>query len=386
VKVVQIAIGKFHHFQLARQLQKYEMLGAIYCGYPWSKLQNEGIERKRVRTFPWVQTPYMALNRYLGRHIPLKIYRELEWLAQETIDLFASKTLPECDAVIALSSSGLRAGKLIQNRGGKYICDRGSTHIRYQDELLAEEHQIWNIRWKGIDQRIIAKEEKEYELADCITVPSTFNLESFVSMGIPRQKLNVISYGANIERFTPIDNRSPKKFVVLFVGQISLRKGIPYLLEAFKSFEHPKKELWIVGSFVHGMEKFKSQFNDDRIKLLGRVPNAQLPQIYAQADVFVLPSIEEGLALVQGEALASGCPIIATGHTGASNLFQNGLEGFIVPIRSSSDIKEKLVQLADIPELRAQMSRAAALRVKTIGGWSEYGKNYKNLLSKLLTT
>ena len=86
-----------------------------------------------------------------------------------------------------------------------------------------------------------------------------------------------------------------------------------------------------------------------------------------------MPSIEEGLALVQGQAMACGLPVIATTNTGAEDLFTDGVEGFIVPIRDPEAIREKLLRLYHDPELREEMSRAALSRVQSMAGWDDYG-------------
>jgi glycosyltransferase involved in cell wall biosynthesis len=90
--------------------------------------------------------------------------------------------------------------------------------------------------------------------------------------------------------------------------------------------------------------------------------------------VFVLASIEEGLALVQAQAMACGLPIIATTNTGAEDLFTDGIEGFVVPIRDADAIAEKISILLTQPEVRERMSQAAISRVAALGGWEEYGK------------
>jgi alpha-maltose-1-phosphate synthase len=102
--------------------------------------------------------------------------------------------------------------------------------------------------------------------------------------------------------------------------------------------------------------------------------------------VMVLPSIEEGLALVQGQALACGCPMISSENTGGADLFSHGIEGFFVPIRSADAIAERLQQLADDPTLRQSMSEAALRRVKSLGGWEQYGLQYANFLTNLTSS
>ena len=98
----------------------------------------------------------------------------------------------------------------------------------------------------------------------------------------------------------------------------------------------------------------------------------------------VLPSIEEGLALVQGQAMACGCPVLSTTNTGAENLFSNGVEGFIVPIRDADSLNIRLQQLADDPALQRRMREAGLQRVLTMGGWQEYGDKWVSLLETLL--
>jgi glycosyltransferase involved in cell wall biosynthesis len=97
----------------------------------------------------------------------------------------------------------------------------------------------------------------------------------------------------------------------------------------------------------------------------------------------VLPSIEEGLALVQGQALACGCPVIATTNTGAADLFTDGVEGFIVPIRDSDALATRMQQLAEDPSLQQRMSEASLARVRNLGGWKQYGDAWEKLLQEL---
>jgi glycosyltransferase involved in cell wall biosynthesis len=87
--------------------------------------------------------------------------------------------------------------------------------------------------------------------------------------------------------------------------------------------------------------------------------------------------------MVQGEALACGCPVIATTNTGSEDLFDNGQEGFIVPIRSPYIIAERLQQLADDNILRLQMSFAAEQKMKSVNGWDQYGATFKDLINHI---
>jgi|SRR6218665_645792 len=383
MKVSQISIGRFHHFQLARQLEKHGLLDAIYTGYPAFKLKDEkGIPMEKIKTFPWIQAPYMMRARF-GLHKWNWLNREWAWLAHETLDRFVASQLKTPVLLVALSGAGLRAGLKAQKLGGKHICDRGSSHIRYQDQILREEYQLWKLPFTGVDPRSIRVEEKEYEQADRITVPSEFVRRSFIEQGVPETKLSKVPYGARLERFSKCSEPQKDRFTVLWVGAITIRKGFMYLLKAFQQLKHPGKQLVIIGDVSEDIKQLIRNENLDNIVFRGIVANAELPAVYSSANVFVLPSIEEGLALVQGEAMACGCPVIASIHTGSEDILTDGREGFIVPIRSVEAIKRSIENLMDDPALQQRMSEAALLKTASIGGWDSYGKNFVEMLSSI---
>ena len=381
--ITQVSIGRFHHFHLARQLEKHGLLEAIYSGYPRFKLKDEeGIPPRKIHTFPWLQAPFMARGR-LGLDRWEWLNREWAWQAHETLDRYVSRRLRSPTALIALSGSGLHVGRRVQALGGVHICDRGSSHIRVQEELLQEEYGRYGAQWSGIDSRFIAKEEAEYEQADWISVPSQFCVDSFIAQGIALEKLIRIPYGSRLERFWPSytdELRDPEEFRVLFVGCAGPRKGFIDLLKAFSLLQHPGKRLTLIGSLSPEAKAYLNANDYPSIEFLGTLANAELREHYSRATVFVLPSIEEGLGMVLGEAMACGCPVIASTNTGALDLIKDGTEGFIVPIRSPERIAERLQQLADDPELRDRMGLAALVRVQQLGGWDAYGEAWSNFL------
>jgi glycosyltransferase involved in cell wall biosynthesis len=383
MKVTQISIGRFHHFHLARQLEKHGLLHSIYTGYPRFKLTDElGIPQSKINTFPWLQAPYMVRGRVgLLRYAWLD--NEWAWWAHETLDRYVASKLNGPAILFALSGSGKHAGMKVQSHGGVHVCDRGSSHIRFQNAILSDEYLRYGARWRGIDPRSIAKEEAEYAQANWISVPSQFCYDSFLEMGVPSAKLLKIPYGSRLERFFP-DGRHKKdeEFKVLFVGAAGPRKGFIDLLQAFERFHHPSKRLLLIGSLAPEAVTLLNQSDRTRITVLGNVANEKLRQHYSQASVFVVPSIEEGLALVVGEAMACGCPVIATTNTGASELITDGIEGYIVPIRSPHVIADRLQQLADQPELRERMGQAALARVQKLGGWDAYGDAWASVLNR----
>ena len=106
-------------------------------------------------------------------------------------------------------------------------------------------------------------------------------------------------------------------------------------------------------------------------------------ELMGESHLLVLPSIEEGLALVQGQALACGCPVLATTNTGGEDLFRNEIEGFIVSIRNPEALRDCMQRLIDEPGLWERMRTAALDRVSSLGGWSAYGDRWEELLLQL---
>ncbi len=380
--VVQSVTGVFHHFDLARELETRGYLKAIYSTFPWRRLARERVPRSLVHTFPWIHTPQMLLG---GRwRIPAPLDRAISWRTHLTFDAWVARRLPPCDIFVAISGAGLASGRCAQSMGAKYVCDRGSSHIRYQDAILAEEYSLWGFHKVIVDPRVIAREEAEYERSDAITVPSEFARRSFVEMGVPAEKLHKIPYGVQLDRFQRVADPPKDRFEVLFVGQVGLRKGVPYLLQAFAQLKHPHKRLRIVGGLLPELRRILPQLPQDNVEFIGHLPQDRLAAIMSGSHVTVLPSIEEGLALVQAQALACGCPLISSTNTGGEDLFTDGVEGFVVPIRSPEAITARLQMLADDPKLRERMSEAARARVRQIGGWHQYGEAWEKLLRELI--
>lgn len=384
LKVALSTIGTFHHFDLARELHHQGVLSAIHSGYPKFKLRREALPEALVHTFPWVHGAYMAFKHKdkLGK----AFVRAWERFDRISFDAHVSRRLHGVDVFVGLSGSALQSGRAVQEQGGKHVCDRGSSHIRVQDRLIREEDALWGASSAGVDPWIIDREEAEYAQADCITVPSTFNVRSFVSQGVPEHKLRRLSYGVNLERFHPTHAPASGQFDVLFAGGMSLRKGVPYLLQAYKSLKHPRKSLTFAGSPSQALIELMQKHGlwSDDIRVLGHVDQLQLKDVMSRSHVLVLPSIEEGLALVQAQAMACGCPVVASEHTGAEDLFEHGQQGYITPIRAPETIARHLQELADNETLRRHFSEQALLRVKQAGGWRDYGIQAHQIYQGLL--
>jgi starch synthase len=387
-RIVQTVFGVFHHFELARELARRGHLEKIYSSWPWRRVRREGLPRPLVATFPWLHVPELIATR-----APV----DLPWLTDElgyanalAFDRWTEARVGSLlrrgvalDALIGISGSSLRTGALVQRAGGIFICDRGSTHQLYQERIVAEEYTRWGVQSRPSDERDTLRELAIYAQADAITVPSSVAARSFVQMGVPAEKLHVIPYGVQLDRFRPSVQPPDDEFSVLFAGAVGLRKGVPYLLEAFARLRHPRKRLRIAGALQADLRDVLRKLPREHVEFLGPLPQDRLAELMSRSHVLVLPSIEEGLALVQAQAMACGCPVIGSINSGAEDLFTDGVEGFIVPIRDADIIAARLQRLADDPALHARMRSASLDRVRSIGGWTEYGARWESLLLQL---
>ncbi len=383
LRVVQSVLGAFWHFDLAREMAARGNLERIFSSFPWARLKREDVPHELVSTFPFIHPALMIVGRW-GVELPESLRWSLDNANAISFDRWVSRNIPDCDVLVALSGSGLTSGRTVQKRGGKYVCDRGSSHIRFQSQILTEEYRRWGVDLRPTDPRVIRREEAEYAQADAITVPSEFARHSFIEMGVPIAKVRKVPYGVRLENFTPVSQPPADLFEVLFVGSVGFRKGIPYLLEAFDRFSHPRKRLRIVGGVQREIRSYLAKGIPENVEFIGIVPQRELKNLMSSSHVMVMPSLEEGLALVQAQALACGCPLISSTNTGGSDLFTHGVEGFEVPIRSAEAITERLQQLADEPQLQQRMREAGIAKVRSLGGWHTYGEQYLALLNQLV--
>jgi starch synthase len=381
MKISLAVFGVFHHFELARELDRRGHLDTVYSTWPWARVKREGLPHSKVQTFPWIHTPEYMLRR--AGMLPPWLEDFMGYQNALRFDDWTCPRAGDIDALIGLSGSARKTGRALQQRGGVFICDRGSSHVVYQEEIVADEFRRWGQHAQPGDPRDTVREEAIYQAADAITVPSSFARRSFIEQGLPPEKIHTIPYGVRLESFGRVAEPSNEAFEVLFVGHVSLRKGVPYLLQAFAALQHPHKRLRIVGAMAPEIEAILGRLPQQQVEFLGVLPQSRLPQIMSESHMLVLPSIEEGLALVQAQALACGCPVLGTTNSGAEDLLTDGVEGFVLPIRDVAALTDRMQLLADDPALQRRMSEAALARVRHIGGWRQYGDQWETLLRRL---
>ncbi len=273
---------------------------------------------------------------------------------------WAARQVGPCDIFHGWNGYCLGALRRARALGAVTVVERASSHFLTQKRLLEEEHAAFGVG-RGLTgaRGALERSLREYEEADYVLVPSEFAYQSFVEQGFPEEKLRCLPFGVDVERFRPAAEE-PETFRVLYVGQLSLRKGIPYLLRAWRELALPNAELVLVGVPGPGDRRWLSSLLAPSVPVFGYTPD--LPSHYRRSSVFVFPTLEEGSALVTYEALAMGLPVITTFNAGS--LVRHGQEGFIVPIRDPEALAESLLTLYRRPGLRREMAQAARRRAE----------------------
>jgi glycosyltransferase involved in cell wall biosynthesis len=379
MKVNISVVGRFHGFDLAKQLQDKGMLNLLNTTYPKFITKRWGIEKSKIRSNYFLE----FLNRYVSKYATNFLKSKINIYVKTKQAKSNIKYLKNTDVLIGWSGSSLEAfAEVKKNKKTITILERGSSHYSYQMNILEEEFSKFGKSFNP-DYKTWQRELLEYELADYVSIPSNFVKKSFEEYGIPSSKLLLNPYGVDLSAFKQI-KKQDDVFRVVFVGGFNIRKGGAYLLQAFSELNLPNSELIHLGSINEEMSEVIKKYEASNIKYLGSKPQNELYKYYSQGSVFVMMSIEEGLSMVQLQAMACGLPLICTSNTGGEDLItENGKEGYVIPIRGVEVLKEKLLFLYENPEKTKKMGEAAKNRVAKGFSWDDYGDRYVNNLNKI---
>jgi glycosyltransferase involved in cell wall biosynthesis len=363
-----------------RALATLPLLGGAYATTLGRRLSPAGLSADCVIEAGVLADFALAAAGRIGRIVPgaaASLARSLFRHTAQGVADGARRYVAGADTVIANYHVALPAFQVARRSGRRTVLNYPIAHHRWQYRMYAEQARLRPEYAAALPDfgdvaAHAALMDSEIGLADEILVGSAFVRNTFVSEGIPAQKIHVVPYGADPARFSPrIAARAvDAPFRVLFVGQIGERKGISYLLDAWRGFRDSGTELHLVGDFVAGSEVY--QRDRGLFRHTGNVPQQQLPELMREADVFVLPTLVEGMPMVVIEAMACGLPVIVT-PAGPDEVVRDGIDGFVVPIRDSAALQDRLTRLREDSALHARM-RAAALERAAQWTWTRYAR------------
>ncbi|MEY3367895.1 MAG: hypothetical protein RI973_1050, partial [Bacteroidota bacterium] len=290
--------GKFHAFNLAEQLEKRELLHALFTSYAYRK---NTLMRRFAGRIDKEAVPVGKTHTAVPLAVLMKL-RQSPHLWNELFDRWVAGNIRRGDgsrAFIGWTGMSLHSLRKARRCGKVTVVERGSAHIQYQDRLLQEEYAKFGLRFR-IDPRTVAKECREYEEADFISVPSLFAKRSFLEYGIPAEKLFLNNYGTSAI-FQPAQATGERSvFRVVYLGSLTIQKGMVYLFQALQALDIPagKLEAWFIGKIDDEIKDTVAAHRQPNWKFFGHVNHYDLPALLGQCDVGVMPSVQDGFGMV----------------------------------------------------------------------------------------
>jgi glycosyltransferase involved in cell wall biosynthesis len=293
------------------------------------------------------------------------------------------RRIANCAAVYAYEDCALQTFRAAREEGVARIYDLPIGYWRVGHAIFAEECERepeWASTLTGTRDSAekLARKDEELRLAQRVVIASSFTKATLENAPV-QATIDVIPYGAPpaiAELRRPAD-----RLKVLFAGSLGQRKGLSYLLEAVAMLK-TSVELTLLGrKTVEGCRPLEEAIR--KYRWIPTLDHESFLHEMHSHDVLVFPSLFEGFGLVISEAMAQGTPVITTAHTAGPDLIEEGVDGFIVPIRSATAIAEKLDLLASGPE-RLWAMKAAAQRKARAQDWKIYRRRLVEMAGEVL--
>lgn len=291
------------------------------------------------------------------------------------------------DVYWGFQGSCLTSLKAARQAGVIAVAEFATAHITAAVRILSREqerHPEWadsisNLNFPDWYRRRLEREPQE---ADYCIAASSFTKRTLQEAGIAGGRIKLLPLGVDLGNFVSTPRRGDGPFRVLFVGGVGQRKGIKYLLEAYRQVRTKNTELVLVGPLVgsgRALQRYSGGFT-----YLGRLDQAAVVRQMQECHVLVLPSVFEGFGLVIPEAMATGMPVIASTHTAAPDFVVNGKEGFVLEPDDVEGLAAKLDLLASDRHLAAEMGKLAAERAQAFS-WEAHQHHLRALLATIAT-
>ena len=313
------------------------------------------------RSFAWI--PFVAFMFSFRIHS--------EWLKHFSMTLFdwysGSRKL-NCRLVWAYVEMNTRLLRKAKSKGIPVILDNPIAHMRDYYNTLKPEYESLGMNFHApLISKWATLAEKEYELADWFNVGSRFVKKTLAAHGVPESKIIVNHTGVDVSRWAQAcSNRKfgDRKMTFVSTGYIGVRKGTHYLVKAWIKANLQNARLILCGGGSLPWEKICQTPLPESIIFMGAVNHDKLAEIYANSDVYVLPSLLEGFARAGLEAMASGLPLLITEETGLTDLCDDGKEGWIVPAKDAGAIAARMQWCMEHPDEVRAAGEAASEKMR----------------------
>jgi glycosyltransferase involved in cell wall biosynthesis len=254
------------------------------------------------------------------------------WRTSVAFDATAARRLVSAEHLIAFNGQALGQFGAARRAGMESLALMSATvHLRsvVRQHASAHARHPFERSWAS---RLLRRNLREYARADHIYVSSRYAWESFLAEGVAEERLSLFPLTPS-PRFSPDPapaRRASPRFDVVYVGGMSVAKGVPLLVDAFNRLAHGDMRLLLVGGAeTRGMRRFleRACARDPRIEVL---PGDPLPVLRA-ARLYVHPSYTDGFGYAPAEALACGLPVLVSEDTGMKELIDSARDGLVLP-------------------------------------------------------
>lgn len=361
MKINIASSGRYHVLDLARELDKLGFDVRFYSYVLDKRASVFGLRKKCNASLFLFMAPFLILQRLIG----ISFMRRLTIRVQ---DFLVGSLMRRCDVFIAMSGRFVYAIKRAQHQGAIVILERGSKHILDQKRIL---DSVPGKR-KTVSDFDVKRELQGYQIADYISIASLHVKKSFEEHHFPTQKLVINPYGVDLSMFS-CNPSIEKKYDVLMVGNWGYQKGCDLIIEAIKETRY---------SFLHVGTLGDIEFpNDENFLHIPSVDQPQLILYYNQARILILPSRQEGLALVQAQAIACGLPVVCTKDTGGRDIGNlTGMRDWIFEMKDFT-----VVSLKEEMKKALEFSKTCSHERRCLDrlSWEAYGERYAAFLRGL---
>jgi glycosyltransferase involved in cell wall biosynthesis len=385
-KVLLVHPGVQHAPRLAEALGREGLLTRFWTG--WAKAGFGGgkryveIPEEKLRTRRWVEWAALALSKS-------GIDPETVWHWRNRIfqDLIPESEIEAADVVVGFDTGSWILAQRAKRLGKKFILDQSIGHPAARIPEMAKmgrAEETWGEPYQPRPGRLANWEKVEHGLADRIVVGSQFTRNTLIGQGVPAEKIRILPYGVGKEFVAAGEKRARDgkegKIRFLFLGQLTQRKGMQFLLEAWKDLPPGKAELVLMGGGQRWGWKKQAGAG---VTFVGQASRSRVLEEMGRSDVLILPSLFEGFGLVILEAMAAGLPVITTQNTGGPDVIGEGKEGFVVPAGNAEALREKMEWFIQNPEKAAEMGKAAHRKAKEFN-WERYGAEYARIIREVV--
>jgi glycosyltransferase involved in cell wall biosynthesis len=307
---------------------------------------------------PWVSAEHTRLNPAIGL-VAFVAARTLSTFAAESLrfrlhpwfDHWVKRQLQPGDHMISSYGYANAGFEFVRRHGGKTFLEAGNSHPDEFWTILSEELKRWNSPYTPVARHHYERSLAMLEQVDFVLSPSKFVTQSYRARGFDAKRILSNFYPVDLSCFCPPSSPRPKNrpLTIISTGRLSLRKGTPYLLEAFQLIRqrHPSARFLLTRDLENNVHPVLAKYRDLPVEWSPMLPHSQLAERLRSADVFVLPSLEDGFAVTVAEALACGLPVVTTPNTGASDLVEPHKTGEVVPIRDAQAIADAVLGWGD---------------------------------------